>query len=97
MENTTNLWLLASVLLVFWLGPTAKSWWRLRHVPGPRLASSSWLWSASKMFWGQANAYEELNKYRLVVRVGPNQVVVDDPSAFRQINGARSLASRDTW
>ncbi|KAK7931185.1 Cytochrome P450 monooxygenase lolP1 [Apiospora marii] len=81
---------------VLWVGSTAASWWRLRHVPGPRLASFSWLWSAWRMYWGQAGDYEHLSRYGPVVRVGPNQVVVDDPGAFRQINGARSLAARDT-
>jgi hypothetical protein len=97
MDFTGYLLLLAAFLFSSWLVSTAISWHRLRHVPGPRLASFTWLWSAWKMYWGQASAYEHLSKYGPVVRVGPYQVVVDDPNAFRQVNGARSLAARDTW
>lgn len=97
MAYSGYVWALLATFVSFWLVSVITSWWRLRHVPGPRLASFSWLWSAWKMYWGQADVYETLKRYGHVVRVGPYQVVIDDPNAFRQVNGARSLAARDTW
>ncbi|KAK8090755.1 LolP protein [Apiospora phragmitis] len=87
----------AGIVLSFWLVSTAVSWWRLRHVPGPFFASVSWLWTPYKIFRCRGSDHLQLRKYGSVVRTGPNQVVIDDPQAFRQVNGARSLANRSTW
>lgn len=97
MEYSTHLWLIAGALLSFWLVSTAISWRRLRHVPGPFVASVSWLWAPYMVLRGRGGEFLHLRKYGPVVRTGPNAVVIDDPQALRQLNGARSLARRDTW
>ncbi|KAK7956251.1 uncharacterized protein PG986_005473 [Apiospora aurea] len=98
MEYSAHIWpLVVVVFFSFWLVSTAISWWRLRHVPGPFFASVSWLWAPYKIFRGGGVDHSYLRKYGPVVRTGPNQVLIDDPQAFRQLNGARSLAHRDTW
>ncbi|KAK8010744.1 Cytochrome P450 [Apiospora arundinis] len=97
MDLSAYFWLLAGALLSLWLVSATVSWRRLRHVPGPPFASVSWLWSPYKVVRGRGVDHQYLMKYGSVVRTGPNQVVVDDPDALRQVNGARSLAHRDTW
>ncbi|KAK8127654.1 BcABA1- cytochrome P450 monooxygenase [Apiospora sp. TS-2023a] len=97
MEYSTHIWLVVGTLLSAWLVSTAVSWWRLRHVPGPFIASVSWLWAPYLVLRGRGHEFLHLRKYGSVVRTGPNAVVVDDPQALRQLNGARSLANRDTW
>lgn len=92
-----HIWLMAGTLLLFWLVSTAVSWWRLRHVPGPFVASVSWLWAPYLVLRGRGREFLKLRKYGSVVRTGPNAVVIDDPQALRQLNGARSLANRGTW
>ncbi|KAK8080499.1 cytochrome P450 [Apiospora hydei] len=90
MEYSAHIWPLVVVVFSFWLVSTAVSWWRLRHVPGPFFASVSWLWTPYKIFRGGGVDHSYLRKYGSVV-------LIDDPQAFRQLNGARSLAHRDTW
>ncbi|KAK7927262.1 hypothetical protein PG985_004260 [Apiospora marii] len=97
MGYSTHLWLIAGALLSFWLVSTAVSWRRLRHVPGPFVASVSWLWAPYMVLRGRGSEFLHLRRYGSVVRTGPNAVVIDDPQALRQLNGARSLAPRDTW
>lgn len=76
-----------------------SSWYRLRHVDGPWLASFSYLY----MFWitisgQQAARYRELNqKYGSLVRIGPNDVITDDPEIIRRMNAARSKYRRSSW
>jgi hypothetical protein len=72
------------------------TWHRLRHIPGPKLGSFSYLWVAQKVLRGKGMEYENLRKYGSLVRVGPNYVVMDDPDDIRQINGARNTP-RDEW
>jgi len=41
------------VLLSFWVARSARSWYRLRHVPGPAFASVSTAWMLRKLSTGQ--------------------------------------------
>ncbi|KAK3375532.1 cytochrome P450 [Lasiosphaeria ovina] len=65
-----------------------KSWYRLRRFPGPALASFSYLW----MLRRAVN-----DKYGTLVRVGPNDLITDDPEVVRRMNGARSSYRRSSW
>lgn len=74
------------------------AWRRLRHVPGPALASFSYAWAVGQLRGQRGEVYEALGRrYGPVVRVGPRQVLVSDAEAFRQVNGARAVHPRDTW
>ncbi|KAH8676209.1 cytochrome P450 [Xylariales sp. PMI_506] len=84
--------------VVIWYAVSSfLSWYRLRHVPGPWLASFSYLWVAKMVFFGRGQDYAHLTKYGSVVRTGPNYIVSDDPDVLRLVNSARSTATRDPW
>ncbi|KAI1499378.1 pisatin demethylase [Biscogniauxia marginata] len=95
-----NLGLLAGGLLtLYFLVSSFYSWYRLRHIPGPFLASISYLWLArvakgGRQFWVYRDMYK---KYGPLIRVGPNEISTDDPEVIRHISSARSTWARDPW
>ncbi|KAM7208157.1 cytochrome P450 [Naviculisporaceae sp. PSN 640] len=83
---------------LYYLVSSLTTWYRLRHVPGPFLASFSYLWLMKNNLLGiSSTQLESLKKYGSVVRIGPNYVLTDDPIALRRISGARSPYGRDDW
>lgn len=73
---------------------------RLRHFPGPRLASFSYLYIARVWLSGRQSAsYKDLNtKYNSsLVRIGPNDLITDDPEIIRRMSSARSKYGRSSW
>ncbi|KAH8879036.1 cytochrome P450 [Thozetella sp. PMI_491] len=84
-----GLWI---IIANFW------SWYRLSHIPGPRLASVSYAWVGYNTIKGlNYEAYQGLRAYGSLVRVGPNSLVSDDPDVFRRMSGIKSSYRRDTW
>jgi len=77
----------------------AASWYRLRHIPGPRLASLSYLWMLRICRSGQQAArYARVNgRYGRLARIGPNELLTDDPAVVRRMGGARSAYRRSSW
>ncbi|KAH8878956.1 cytochrome P450 [Thozetella sp. PMI_491] len=89
---------LVTTLIAWYISSALRAWYRLRHIPGPRLASFSHLWIAVHTFRGNNHkAYMGLRKYGPLVRNGPNYLVTDDPDVLRTISGARSKYVRDPW
>ncbi|KAI1875919.1 uncharacterized protein JN550_001415 [Neoarthrinium moseri] len=104
--------LLSGVLLTFsppiWLGLAvslcilasyAYSWSRLRHIKGPWLGSFSYLWMLYYTTKGkQAVIYRAINQnYGHLARIGPNDLITDDPDIVRRMNAARSPYKRSSW
>lgn len=88
----------AAVAVGYYIVSSYASWLRLRHVPGPFLASFSYLWLARINLLGiTSDGLLSLRKYGSVVRIAPNYVLTDDPAALRRISGARSKYGRDVW
>ena len=83
--------------LTYYIASSFFTWYRLRHVPGPFLASFSYLWLARNNLFGVSNAKLRVlhKKYGSIVRVGPNYVLTDGPSELRRISGPRSKYGRD--
>jgi hypothetical protein len=82
------------VILVWYVSTAIWSWYRLSHIPGPRLASVSYLWGVFNTLRGQnQKAYLGLKKYGPLVRNGPNYLVTDDPNVLRSV----AKYGRDTW
>ncbi|KAH8193877.1 hypothetical protein TruAng_011957 [Truncatella angustata] len=106
MNATALEWLLDQVWFVvpitailYYLATILTTWYRLRHIPGPRLASFSYIWLArtamsGKQWWVYRDMCE---KYGPLIRVGPNELSTDDPEVLRRINAARSSYGRDAW
>ncbi|ORY68234.1 cytochrome P450 [Pseudomassariella vexata] len=83
--------------VVWYIISSLRSWYPLRHVPGPTLASFSYLWVATRVLTGRGAEYENLAKYGSLVRTSPRYLVSDDPNVIRHLNGVRSQANRDEW
>ncbi|WDK10806.1 cytochrome P450 [Colletotrichum graminicola] len=69
-----------------------RSWYRLRKIPGPFVASVSVLWQLKKAIGG--TYHEHLNdvarKYGPLARIGPNELLCTDPDSLRKISAVRS-------
>lgn len=99
-ESACQVSLFGFAALAIWYATTAfLSWWRMRHIPGPFLASFSYLWLAYVQRSGRmGEIYRDLPaKYGPVVRIGPNEVTTSDAPAIRKLNAARSRYIRDPW
>ncbi|KAJ4390875.1 hypothetical protein N0V93_004474 [Gnomoniopsis smithogilvyi] len=96
-SGTSALWGLVGFLFAYFTTTTLYSWYRLRKVPGPRLASFSYLWVLSATTSGRlAWIYEDLPaKYGHLVRVGPNLLLTDDLAQLRKMSAARSPYGKD--
>ncbi|TPX16089.1 uncharacterized protein E0L32_004084 [Thyridium curvatum] len=91
-----NLPILASLVVFYVLVSYTYAWFRLRHIPGPFLASFSYLYILwTELGFRQGDRMGDLcKKYGNLVRIGPNDVLTGDPDFVRRINGARSRYSR---
>ncbi|OLN85443.1 Pisatin demethylase 21 [Colletotrichum chlorophyti] len=69
-----------------------RSWYRLRKIPGPFLASVSVLWQLKKAVGG--TYHEHLNEiarqYGPLARIGPNELLCTDPDSLRKMSAVRS-------
>ncbi|KAH8764092.1 cytochrome P450 [Hyaloscypha sp. PMI_1271] len=73
---------------------------RLRHIPGPPLAGwSKAVWLLRKSLGGRfhLDTAEACEKYGSIVRIGPNELVTNDPDVLRRISAVRSPYTRSEW
>lgn len=96
----------ASVLTIFaflaiswYITSAVYSWCRLRHVPGPFLASFSYLWLGRLAFGGRQREGYMLaaRKYGSLVRVGPNELLTNDPEVVKRMSSTKSQYWRSKW
>lgn len=100
IPSMENVLLLALVAIPLWYTVTAFiSWYRLRGIPGPFLASFSYVWLARiATSANQEELYRDVNKkYGPLARVGPNELLTDDPDVLRKTGSARSKYGKDPW
>lgn len=69
-----------------------QTWWSLRHIPGPFLASIT---NLQRVWWvrtGRAHLYHQAvhAKYGDIVRIGPHMVSISNPEAIQTIYPIRS-------
>ncbi|KAJ2986607.1 hypothetical protein NUW58_g4941 [Xylaria curta] len=88
-----------SLVVAYFISLTFSGWYRLRHIPGPLLASFSYLWLGYSGWSGkQYDIHKVLaEKYGPLVRLGPNEVSTDDPETIRRISNAKSAYPRSGW
>lgn len=86
-------------LALVYIASAVRSWHRMKQIPGPLLASFSYLWLSRINATGrQYSVYRDLgNKYGPLVRVGPNELSTDDPELIRRMSAARSTYGKDPW
>jgi|SRR5271156_4881490 hypothetical protein len=77
------------LLLLFLVLRFSEIYWRLRHVPSPRLAAFTDLWRLIAVWGGrEETTYLDLHKkYGDLVRVGPNNVSISKPDVIQSIYG----------
>ncbi|KIX08762.1 uncharacterized protein Z518_03419 [Rhinocladiella mackenziei CBS 650.93] len=89
----------ALLSLIYIAVACGRSYWRLRHIPGPTL----WGWSVFPLFQlhvqgGIYDKFGELNqKYGPLVRIAPNTLLASDPEVIRRMSAARSPYTRSDW
>lgn len=86
--GTANLamYFVAVGTFVYFVISTLHQWYRLRKVPGPRLAGFSSLWLNWTLFKGKEAPFCDLgDKYGHLVRVAPNVLLTDDPEQLRKM------------
>ncbi|KAI1418553.1 cytochrome P450 [Hypoxylon sp. FL1857] len=86
-------------LFVVWYAVSAIiAWYRLRHIPGPFLASFSYLWMTKSILLGTLEKdFSGLRKYGGLARTGPNSIVTNDPEILRKIASARTKYTKHDW
>jgi len=75
------------------------AWSKLRHIPGPFIASFSYTWLTWAVATGKSDLIvdAEQRKHGKVTRVGPDAVSVCDPESLMRINGVRAPYTRGPW
>ncbi|KAI4865910.1 cytochrome P450 [Hypoxylon rubiginosum] len=91
--------ILALLAITWYVTSAVYSWYRLRHVPGPFLASFSYLWLARLAYGGkQLEGYDlATRKYGSLVRVGPSDLLTDDPEVIKRLSSAKSQYWKSKW
>lgn len=89
----------AAAVALWYAGSAILAWHRLRGIPGPPLASFSYMWGILAMRSGQMHRIlpKIQRRYGPLVRVGPNELLVSDPDTLWHINGVRSGYDRGGW
>ncbi|ORY67306.1 cytochrome P450 [Pseudomassariella vexata] len=90
---------LAAFLLAIYLLHTLRQWQRLSHVPGPFWAAFSKLWMVKEALLGRQPAaiQDVTDTYGSLARIGPNELVTDDPEVLRRMMAVRSAYMRGPW
>ncbi|KAF2850607.1 cytochrome P450 [Plenodomus tracheiphilus IPT5] len=72
---------------------------RLSHIPGPYWASFTKLWMVRESLLGrQPNTFKDVNdRYGALARVGPNELITNDPEIMRRMMAVRSDYTRGHW
>ncbi|KAI8946481.1 cytochrome P450 [Xylaria longipes] len=90
---------LYSLVAGYFLASTIYQWQRLQHIPGPFIASFSYLWIGYSGWSGKQYEIHKVlgEKYGPLVRIGPNEISTDDPETIRRISSAKSAYPRSGW
>ncbi|KAH7327949.1 cytochrome P450 [Stachybotrys elegans] len=98
-QNLPVLPLIGGTFILFAFGSYLVSWYRLRHIKGPLLASFSYLWILyTTTRWQQYHRYGDLfKKYGKLVRIGPNEVITGSADVIRRMSAARSRYERSDY
>ncbi|OTB03602.1 hypothetical protein M426DRAFT_12320 [Hypoxylon sp. CI-4A] len=98
--NSIGVATILALLTISWYVVSTVYWWhRLRHIPGPLSASFSYLWLARNALNGkQLDTFLSINrKYGSLVRIGPKELITDDPEVIKYMSGVKSKYRKSTW
>ncbi|KAJ0416782.1 cytochrome P450 [Aspergillus carlsbadensis] len=87
------------LILAVGLVRSLRSYLRLRQFPGPSVAGFTKLWMIRSTLYGRMHLdiAEACKKYGHLVRIGPNDLVTDDPEIIRKMSAVRSPYTRSDW
>ena len=91
---------LLTLLTLHTLTTTLKAYHKLRHFPGPPLASLSRLWLFLVAISGAAYKIRMASRKKYgpgLLRIGPDMLITDDPTIFKHINGVHNGYTRSDW
>ena len=100
MELYNYATLVVLALAGWYLLTSILSWHRLRKFPVPnQVAHFSYFWLGRTTYGGkQYWTHRELHrKYGPLVRIGPNEIMTDDPNIIRDMSAVRSTFTRGEW
>ncbi|KAK1676158.1 cytochrome P450 [Colletotrichum godetiae] len=99
LNGGLSLLYLSFAFIVYYVISSVIAYGRLRDFPGPFVGRFSYLWLLSNARSGRpAEHFTKLNrKHGSLVRIGPNDLVTDDPDILRRMNAARSTYGRSSW
>ncbi|KAK0736747.1 cytochrome P450 [Apiosordaria backusii] len=98
LSNTAICGLAAASVVTWYIVTSLKAYYRLRHIPGPRLARFSYLWEFYTIITGRVqDGYLNLREYGPLVVTAPGTIVTDDPEVLRRTMAARGSYSRGMW
>lgn len=99
--NRQSLGYIALTVCTLWVTQSlVRTWWRLRHIPSAHFtAPFSYFWVGRTTYSGrQYWVLRDLHaKHGPLVRIGPNEVLADDPNVLRTISSAHSNYARSDW
>jgi len=98
-DLTVVLRFIASGVVIYLVLSYVAAWLRLRRFNGPFPGTFSYLFIMKTTISGRMwEAYKDLNKkYGPLARIGPNDLITDDPDIIRRMSAARSTYRRSGW
>lgn len=90
---------LGALFFIYYVLSSIASWYRLRHFSGPLVASFSYYFIAKTNRAGKCfETYTNVNHtFGPLARIGPHDLITDDPELIRLMSAARSLYTRSEW
>ncbi|KAM7212967.1 cytochrome p450 [Rhypophila decipiens] len=89
------------LLILYYIVDAIMAWRKLRHFPGPFLASFSLLWLFRVALSGKAYKIRMALRQRygegMLIRISPDMLITDDPGIFQRINGVHNGYARGDW
>ncbi|KAM7197460.1 cytochrome p450 [Naviculisporaceae sp. PSN 640] len=93
--------ILTCLLILYYIVGAVIAWRKLRHFPGPFLASFSLLWLFRVALSGKAYKIRMALRHRYgegrLIRISPDMLITDDPGILQRINGVHNGYSRGDW
>ncbi|KAI0521295.1 cytochrome P450 [Xylaria bambusicola] len=89
----------AGLTFTWYIVSSVVAWYKLRHIPGPFLASFNNIWGFWAICTGQSNQIiaDAQKKYGRVMRVAPDAISTFDPETLFRIISPRSNYLRSQW
>jgi cytochrome P450 len=88
-----------ALIATIFIASRIRTYNRLAHIPGPKIAGWSRLWLVWANTSGRNHAclYDVILKYGSLARIGPNHLLTSDPDLLRRMQAPRSSYRRSIW